>query len=75
MVLSQDVTWYEYYTAGGRQSGLVPASADGFTLNGKPFRIVSGSMHYFRTHPAYRQDRLRKLRALGANTLELYFNL
>ena len=33
MVLSQDVTWYEYYTAGGRQTGLVPASADGFTLN------------------------------------------
>ena len=70
-MFSQDsVTWYDYYTAGGRQSGLVPANADGFTLNGKPFRVVSGAMHYFRIHPAYWRDRLRKLRAVGANTVE-----
>ena len=70
LVLSQSVSWYEYYTAGGRQSGLVPASADAFTLNGKPFRVIGGSIHYFRVHPAYWRDRLRKLRAMGANTVE-----
>ncbi|XP_046649985.1 beta-galactosidase-1-like protein 2 [Daphnia pulicaria] len=67
-----DVTWYDYYTAGGRTSGLIPASKDGFLLNGKPFHIISGAVHYFRIHPTQWRDRLRKLRAVGANTVETY---
>ena len=70
LVLGQTVTWYEHYTAGGRQSGLNPASSEGFLLNGKPFRLVSGAIHYFRVHPAYWRDRLKKLRASGANAVE-----
>lgn len=41
-------------------------------LNGKPLRIVSGAIHYFRVHPEYWRDRLKKLRAMGANTVETY---
>ena len=69
---SQGVTWYDHYTAGGRLSGLDPASSEGFLLNGKPFRLVSGAIHYFRVHPAYWRDRLKKLRAIGANTVETW---
>lgn len=29
-------------------------------------------MHYFRIHPVYWRDRLRKLRAAGANAIETY---
>lgn len=41
-------------------------------LNGKPIRLISGAIHYFRIHPNYWRDRLRKLRASGANTVETY---
>lgn len=41
-------------------------------LNGKLIRIVSGAIHYFRTHPSQWRDRLKKLRAMGANTVETY---
>ena len=63
-------SWYDYYTEGGRNSGLVADHADYFRLNDKPLRIVSGAIHYFRVHPVYWQDRLRKLRAVGCNTVE-----
>lgn len=43
-----------------------------FTLNGKPFRILAGAMHYFRVPPAYWRDRLEKMRAFGLNTVETY---
>ena len=44
--------------------------SSGFLLDGKPFRLLAGAMHYFRIHPAYWEDRLRKLRAMGLNTVE-----
>lgn len=43
-----------------------------FLLDGRPFRIISGAMHYFRIPPAYWRDRLEKLRAMGCNTVETY---
>ena len=45
---------------------------DNFYLNGKPFQIVSGAFHYFRTVPEYWRDRLEKLRNMGCNTVETY---
>lgn len=45
---------------------------DGFRLDGEPFRIVSGGLHYFRVHPAQWRDRLRKARLLGLNTIDTY---
>jgi len=45
---------------------------DTFLLDGQPFRILSGAMHYFRVHPQYWRDRLLKLKAMGLNTLETY---
>lgn len=64
-------TLYQHYTSGGIFSGLVPTES-GFFLNGKEFRLISGSIHYFRVHPEYWRDRLRKLRASGANAVETY---
>lgn len=45
---------------------------DHFELDGKPFQIISGSIHYFRTVPDCWEDRLRKLKACGFNTVETY---
>jgi len=45
-------------------------SKGAFTLDGSPFRILSGAIHYFRVVPEYWKDRLLKLKACGCNTLE-----
>lgn len=45
---------------------------DTFYLDGKPFQIISGSIHYFRIVPEYWRDRLEKLKSLGMNTVETY---
>jgi beta-galactosidase len=47
-------------------------SSTQFLLDGKPFRILSGAMHYFRAVPEYWRDRLEKMRAFGLNTVETY---
>ncbi len=43
-----------------------------FVYNGKPIRILSGAIHYFRVVPEYWRDRLIKLKACGLNTVEIY---
>ncbi|WP_205807748.1 beta-galactosidase, partial [Microbacterium sp. K36] len=40
--------------------------------DGVPHRILSGSIHYFRVHPDQWEDRLRRLAAMGANTVDTY---
>ncbi|WP_033354938.1 glycoside hydrolase family 35 protein [Kitasatospora aureofaciens] len=47
-------------------------AADGFRLDDRPLRIISGGLHYFRVHPEQWADRLRKARLLGLNTVETY---
>ncbi|MFD6698578.1 MULTISPECIES: beta-galactosidase family protein [unclassified Microbacterium] len=39
---------------------------------GRPFRMLSGAVHYFRIHPDQWEDRLRRLAAMGANTVDTY---
>ncbi|MEU9070203.1 glycoside hydrolase family 35 protein [Streptomyces sp. NPDC048109] len=47
--------------------------ADGTLLrNGRPHRLLAGSLHYFRVHPGHWADRLRRLAALGLNTVDTY---
>lgn len=43
-----------------------------FSMDGKPFAIYSGAMHYFRIPRAHWEDRLQKLKAAGFNTVETY---
>ncbi|KRE91095.1 glycoside hydrolase family 35 protein [Arthrobacter sp. Soil764] len=43
-----------------------------FLLDGEPFRILSGAIHYFRVHPDSWADRIRKARLMGLNTIETY---
>ena len=45
---------------------------DQFYLDGQPFQVISGSIHYFRVVPQYWRDRLLKLKAMGCNTVETY---
>jgi beta-galactosidase len=45
---------------------------DQFNLDGQPFVIRSGELHYPRVPREYWRDRMRKMRALGLNTLCTY---
>lgn len=46
--------------------------ADDFLLDGSPFRIISGALHYFRVHPDLWADRIKKAKMMGLNTIETY---
>ena len=53
-------------------SHTLRVNEDHFELDGKPFQIISGAIHYARVPRAYWRDRLRKARAMGLNTVETY---
>ncbi len=52
--------------------GILTVKNNDFLMDGKPYRIISGAMHYFRIVPQYWEDRLKKLKACGFNTVETY---
>lgn len=64
-------TVYQYYNiVDGPNEGLKADDPLHFHLNGQNLTITSGTIHYFRVHPHYWRDRLRKLRAMGAVAVE-----
>ena len=52
-------------------AALTP-TPEGFLRHGEPHLIVSGALHYFRVHPEQWTDRLRRLVAMGCDTVETY---
>lgn len=47
-------------------------SSTHFLRGGHEHLIISGAIHYFRVHPGLWRDRLRRLVAMGCNTVETY---
>ncbi|MEU1310113.1 glycoside hydrolase family 35 protein [Streptomyces cinnamoneus] len=45
---------------------------DDFELDGRPVRLLSGALHYFRVHEGLWGHRLGMLRAMGLNCVETY---
>ena len=58
---AQDTSHHSFGVAGGQ-----------FVVDGKPFRVISGEMHYPRIPRAYWRDRLRMAKAMGLNTITTY---
>jgi beta-galactosidase len=52
-----------------RRLGIV---GNHFVLDGKPFQIISGEMHYLRVPREYWRERLKMARAMGLNTVSTY---
>ncbi|CAO1309866.1 unnamed protein product [Diamesa serratosioi] len=46
--------------------------ADTFMMDGKPFRYVAGSFHYFRALPQTWREKFKTMRAAGLNAVDLY---
>ena len=51
---------------------MLKINGSSFEMNGEKFHIYSGAIHYFRVLPEYWEDRLKKLKAAGFNTVETY---
>lgn len=62
---------YSFYTDGGIETGLTYEGRK-FFLNGKPFQIFSGSLHYFRLHPNSWKESIQKMRHCHLNTVCTY---
>jgi beta-galactosidase len=58
-------------TASGSVSRFTIGDSD-FLLDARPYRVISGAIHYFRVHPAHWRDRIAKARQMGLNTIETY---
>ncbi|GAA4638417.1 beta-galactosidase [Actinoallomurus vinaceus] len=55
------------------RSGAILSYPDGrLRRHGQPYRVLAGSLHYFRVHPAQWPDRLERIAAMGLNTVDTY---
>ena len=52
--------------------GILTYKERQFYLDGEPFTVLSGAVHYFRVPREYWYDRLLKLKECGFNTVETY---
>ena len=52
--------------------GVLTYDEKNFLMDGEPYTILSGAMHYFRIPREYWYDRLLKLKECGLNTVETY---
>ncbi len=50
----------------------IEMSEKGFMLDGKPFMLLSGDIHYFRIHPSGWRRRLELMRDFGLTAVETY---
>ena len=60
------------HTTSAQAAHVLRANGDHFEMDGKPFQIISGAIHYARVPRVYWRDRFRKARAMGLNTVETY---
>jgi beta-galactosidase GanA len=59
-------------TQAAQKSSPITVSGTQFMRDGKPYEILSGEIHYARVPRDYWRDRLRKIRAMGLNTIQVY---
>ena len=58
--------------AGDRATTPLRVDGSHFSLRGQPFQILSGEVEYARIPRDYWRDRLRKIHAMGLNTITVY---
>ena len=60
------------YNVSSKRSFTIDYDNNCFLKDGKPFRYISGSIHYFRVPEIYWEDRLLKIRKAGFNAIQTY---
>ncbi|MBQ9920986.1 MAG: beta-galactosidase, partial [Clostridia bacterium] len=51
---------------------MLEINKDNITLDGKPFEVLSGSMHYFRIFPSQWKKRLQLMKDFGLTVVQTY---
>jgi beta-galactosidase len=75
LAMAAAAAWAGAAPVGQETASAVPRFAvvgDHFELDGQPYQIRSGDIHYTRIPRQYWRDRLRKARAMGLNTIQTY---
>jgi len=54
------------------QQAKFSLSDEAFLMDGKPFQMISGEMHYTRVPKEYWRDRMKMAKAMGLNTIGTY---
>jgi beta-galactosidase len=70
--LKAPIVWAQVSPTSAHPPHTFTASSKQFLMDGKPYQVISGEMHYTRVPRAYWRDRLRKARAMGLNTVTTY---
>ncbi|XP_071041497.1 beta-galactosidase isoform X1 [Parasteatoda tepidariorum] len=65
------ITFY-VFTVSAQQTFSVDYENNCFLKDGKPFRYVSGSIHYFRVPSDFWYDRIYKMKMAGLNAIQTY---
>ncbi len=60
------------FTAIAQPRHTFATETDHFTLDGKPFKVLSGELHYARIPREYWHARLKMAKAMGLNTIATY---
>ena len=58
--------------AAGAQAHTFAVEKDHYVLDGKPYQVISGELHYARIPREYWRARLKMARAMGLNTVATY---
>ena len=64
-----NMSWILIYSQGGTFG--IDYDNNTFVKDGKPFRYISGSIHYSRVPYQYWDDRLHKMAAAGLNAIQV----
>lgn len=55
-----------------KEKDIIDYDKNGFIINGKHEFLIGGEFHYFRVPAALWEDRLKKMKAMGANLISVY---
>ncbi|NIF05355.1 beta-galactosidase [Chryseobacterium sp. Tr-659] len=66
------ILFFFSFNTGFSQKGKFEIKNGDFLLNGKPFTIYSGEMHYPRVPSEYWKHRMQMMKAMGLNTVTTY---
>ncbi len=72
LLLCSFSTIHAQATAADQAPHTFAVQGDHFALDGKPFQVISGEMHYQRIPRAYWRARFRMAKAMGLNTVTTY---
>lgn len=61
-----------YFFVNSERTFAIDYKQQTFLKDNKPFRYISGELHYFRIHSSLWADRIQRVRSAGLNAIQVY---